>query len=275
MTITTDDVLTQEAIRQRVEELVEETLVFRQIYRTMDVSGINSDAIKVKKLDDLMGDPEPVGDGSEFPEDEESAQKVTIDVDETWGKQASITRKAQNNSIMDEIAMQVDMMARRMDEWLDELAFNELDRAVEDNTNVLNANSDSTFDYADAVEVRQELRSKNYDPQLLIIDTEAEGDLLNDDKFTHATDMADTEVIREGQIGRISGMDVVVTTNVTFTNSPAGYAVDPRYFGYECVRENVDTNQYVDDDTHSTKVQIWTTRTYYAIQPDAAAKIEG
>lgn len=275
MAVTPSDVLTEEEILDRVIDRVEETMAFRQVYRNIDATDVNNDVIKLKKMGDAMADPEPIGPNSEFPEDEENASKVTIDIDEKYGKQVSLPRESQQNSIMDEIAIQVDAMARSMDEFLDKLAFNAVDDSVSNNGNVLNANSDGTFDYADAVEVRQELRGKNFSPEVLIIDPAAEGDLLNDSKFTHATELADEQVIREGQIGRVAGMDVVVQTHIDFANSPAAYCVDPNNLGFEVTREGISTNRYSDDDTHSTKLQIWTMKTFEVVQDDAVAKIEG
>lgn len=272
MTVKASDVLTEEVVRQRMEDIVQENLQFRQAFRSLDVTSINSDTFKVPRPTDEIGLPEAIPEGAEFPRDEENYEKVNINWDK-YGFEVALTREGQADSMIDVKADQMERQARQMQERLNELAFNEL----EGNRHAtLAGDGNDTMSFSDVVDGRQTLRQDNFSPDLLLVDIEAEQDLLTDSNFTHATDLGDN-TLTEGAIGRVAGLDVIVTDagHISGDGTPTAYIVDTDFYGYEATREPIMTNQYDDPERQANIIQIWTRKGFKAIEPNAAIRVDG
>lgn len=278
MALKVNDVITRDFVRETVEEIVQEDLVWRQAFREIDATGIGSNAYTFFVDNDDMGTPEVIGEGEEFPRDKSTLREITVNF-EKFGDEVAITMEAQEDGMIDMKARQVEDLARRMAQWLNEQAFEQLNadgnHIEETATGDGIGDGDDELTFADIRDGMVGVRSYNYTPDLLIVDLDGYGDLLTDDNFNRATDGGD-EVVRSGEIGRIAGMDVVVdnTQRLGDDNGPGAYVIDSNYYGYELTRTPITTNEYNDPERQADIMQIYTRKAWATIWPEAAARVD-
>ena len=278
MALKVNDVITRDFVRETVEEIVAEDLVWRQAFREIDATGIGSNAYTFFVDNDDMGTPEVIGEGEEFPRDKSTLREITVNF-EKFGDEVAITMEAQEDGMIDMKARQVEDLARRMAQWLNEQAFEQLNAEgnhIEETAtgdDIGDGNGELTF--SDIRDGMVGVRSYNYTPDLLIVDLDGYGDLLTDDNFNRATSGGD-EVVRSGEIGRIAGMDVVVDNTQRLgeaDNDPGAYVIDSSYYGYELTRTPITTNEYNDPERQAEIMQIYTRKAWATIWPEAAARV--
>lgn len=273
MTLKSSDVLTEEAVRQTVEDIVQENLVFRQAFQDLDATGIDNDTFRIPKPSDAIGHPQAIPEGAEFPRDEEDYEKVDISFTK-YGFETAITQEAMDDSMLPVAADHIERQARQMAEFLNEVAFEELDANLNADSPAGGVGDTNALEFDDLVDAKQSLRTDLYDPDLLFVNIQGETDLLNSSEFTRATDLGD-ETITEGAIGRVAGLDVIVSDYGKMSGSSGeGYLVDSDFYGYEATREPLDTNEYEAPERQAEMMQIWTRRGFKAIDPEAAIKVE-
>ena len=283
MALKVNDVITRDFVRETVEEIVAEDLVWRQAFREIDATGIGSNAYTFFVDNDDMGTPEVIGEGEEFPRDKSTLREITVNF-EKFGDEVAITMEAQEDGMIDMKARQVEDLARRMAQWLNQQAFEQLNadgNHIEETASgepIGDDNGELTF--SDIRDGMVGVRSYNYTPDLLIVDLDGYGDLLTDDNFNRATSGGD-EVVSSGEIGRIAGMDVVVDNTQRIgsdggdDDSDAGaYVIDSSYYGYELTRTPITTNEYNDPERQAEIMQIYTRKAWATIWPEAAAKVQ-
>lgn len=270
--VTTSDILTEEAVRRVMEEERMERLIWNQMFETIPMgSEIPNNTMQIPEDKGLMGEPERVNEGSEFPREEEEYEKTPITV-EKHGFEVAISMESTLYSVFDQVARQTEKAARRMSEYLNKLAFNEVDGNLHPNTSTYTGNG--SFDFALITDARKELLDSILNPSVLIVNTAGENALLNSSAFQRASDLGD-EVIREGAIGRVAGMDVLVDNSGLLGDSSTatGIMADEAEYGYEVVKEDVATRTYEDEGRQSEIHQLYTIRAYKAIEPEAALKL--
>lgn len=284
MALKVNDVITRDFVRETVEEIVAEDLVWRQAFREIDATGIGSNAYTFFVDNDDMGTPEVIGEGEEFPRDKSTLREITVNF-EKFGDEVAITMEAQEDGMIDMKARQVEDLARRMAQWLNQQAFEQLNadgNHIEETATgdaIGDGNGELTF--SDIRDGMVGVRSYNYTPDLLIVDLDGYGDLLTDDNFNRATSGGD-EVVRSGEIGRIAGMDVVVDNTQRIGTGGDGddptdagaYVIDSSYYGYELTRTPITTNEYNDPERQAEIMQIYTRKAWATIWPEAAAKVD-
>lgn len=274
MAVNTTDVLTQEEVRRRLEDITQETLQFRSAFRSLDLTGIDSDTYKVPRRKDVLGEPEAIPEGSEFPMDEEEWEKIPIHF-QKYGFSVPVSMEAQQDSMRDVAADHVDAMGRQMNEMLNRIAFEELTSNLNDDSPAGGVNTSGEFEYHDVIDAQTTLRQDRYSPNLLVVNTQAEADLLVSEEFIHASDLGD-ETLTTGAVGRVAGMDVVVSNDGHMSASTGeGYLVDTDFYGYEASRSGIQTDEYYQDERQIDVMQIWTQKGFSAIDPQAAVKVEG
>jgi len=270
--VTTSDILTEERVRRVMEEEETERLVWNQMFESIPMEADANDTVQIPEDKGLMGEPERVQEGSEFPKEEEEYEKTPITV-EKHGFEVALSDESTMYSVFDQVARQTEKAARRMSEYLNELAFTEVENNLHPNSPKSGGGS---FDFQLATNGRKELFDSLYEPRVLVVNTEAEKQLLNTEAYQRASDLGDT-VTMDAEIvdGRFAGMDVVVDNSghLGDTNTAEGIIADPSEYGYEVVAEDVSTNNYRDDSRQSEIYQIWTIRGYKAINEEAAIKI--
>lgn len=269
MPFSESDVIDQESVRARVEQIAEENLQFRQVFRQVPAPPDAGDNFKIPVPDDTLGEPEDIKELEEYPHDEEGYTKVQIDRQKI-GQVVPISDEAQMDNLFDVQADHIDRMGRKLQEGLDGRAFEVLDA----NLNATTAGSDADdLTFAEVTEGLRVARADGYNPDTLIIDSFGEEDLLNDNNFNRATQSGDS-VVRNGVIARAAGMNVVVSNTGDMTQHDA-YVVDSDFYGYEGVWSDVETDTFREDMSDVDYLKIRVFRGWQTTDASAAVKVLG
>lgn len=277
LSVTFNDIqgpLSQPVLEDRVEEITQHALRFREAFREYDASDINSDTVTIPIPDDTMGQPKIVAEGAEFPRDQEdySSKNLTFD---KFGFEIPVTMEAQRDSKIDLIQDQVERQARQMREDINERVFNEINDALTSSERV--EDNSGTMEFSDILQARRELLTDSYNPDLLIADVQAVHDLLGSNNFLEASDMQ-AEMRRSGQVGQIAGMDIVQDDSgldLTGSGDPHGLMVDTDLFGWEGQREPVTSEEYEEQRTQTDVFRLWSEMGWVITDANAARIIEG
>jgi len=271
--VTTSDILTEERIRRVVEDETQEVLVWNEAFREINMpEDWSSDTMEILIDVGIMGEPERIQEGSEFPRAEENYDTIPITV-KKYGMEVSVAWESTLFSVFDIVAQQIEKKSRRMAEKLNRLAFE-----VISDPNNLHPNGPVTgsgsIDYPTITDARKELLDDQKDPDMLIVNTAGENQLLNSEAFQRATELGD-ETVLDGAIGRIAGIDVMVDNSGLLDPSTGqGIMVDSDDYGYEVIKQEVATEEYEAPERQADIFQIYTMREWEAIKPEAAIKVE-
>ena len=280
MALTTRDVITQDFVRDTVEEVVESELVYRRAFREIDATGVESNSYTFNIDNDDMSKPTIVGENEEAPRHQGTDRQLTVNFEKFMGE-VSLTMEAMADGLIEMKAREIEDLARKMAERLNEEAYNVLTESIDSV-----GDSNDVLSFSDITEGMKTLRKRDYRPDLLFVDVEGYVDLLNDDNFNRATDTGD-EVVRSGEVGQIADMTVVVdstqeigTTEDGGTTEDSGssagaIAVDSTKFGYELTRTPMSTTEYEEPERQADVVQAFTRKAWTAIFEDAAVRIDG
>jgi HK97 family phage major capsid protein len=276
MALTTRDVITEDFIRDTVEQVVEEDLIYRQAFREIDASDIQSNSYTFYIEQNEIGRPTIVGEGEEAPRHgAETPEEHTVQFDKYMGELV-ITMEAMEDGLMEMKAREVEDLARAMAEELNEEAYNAIDDAIRANPyNGATGDDNGILSFDDIVEGMKKLQKESYDPDLLIVDIDGYTDLLTDDNFNRATEMGD-ELVRNGEIGRIADIPVVVDTTQDLGSGGNGALMfDTTRFGYELTRSSMTTREYEEPERQAEVVQVYNRKAWTAIFEDAVIEISG
>lgn len=273
MALTTRDVITVDFVRDTVEEIMDDDLVYRQAFRDIDATGIQSNAYQFNIAEDDMGRVRMVPEGAEVPRHQNTIDTVTVNFDKFAGE-ISITMEAQEDSLLDMKAREVEDLGRAMDETLNYEAFSELRDATEKSV----GQGDNHLDFEEIRDAIIAVREDNYQPDTLFLDLHAYGDLLTDDYFNNAPagGSQGENVVATGEIGEIAGLNVVIDNAHDIGSGGHGaYLVDTNNFGYELSRTPMASREYEDDERMADIIQVYTRRTWKSIFSDASVMIDG
>lgn len=275
MALTTKDVITQDFVRETVEEVVEENLVYRRAFREIDASGIQSNSYTFYIDDDNMGRPKIVGEGEEPPRHQSTVSEQTVQFDKFMGE-VELTMEAMEDGLIEMKAREVEDLARAMAEELNERAYDELvadaQTSTEDGGDI--GDGDGTLSFSDIVDGMKALREDDYTPDMMFVDVDGYTDLLTDSNFNRATESGD-EVVRSGEVGRIAGMPVIIDNTQSISDGHGAIAVDSTRFGYELTRTPMSTMEYEEERRQADVIQAYTRKAWTTIFSDAAAIIDG
>jgi len=272
--------LTVPVLRDRVEEIVQENLRYREVFRNYDATGINSDVVQMPVPEDNIGTPDVVSEGAEFPRDAENYRQEVLRF-QKYGFEVALTMEAVEDQQVDLVQDQVDRQARQMRELLNREAFNEAVTAIGGTTSA-SSGADGTMEYTDILAGRQTLMERNYDPDLLIVDTEGVHDLLDQGNFLEASD-EQSMLRRSGDLGQVAGLQVMEDDSGLDlagsaggdSSNPGALMVDTDYFGYEGERTPITTEEYEERESQTDVYRIFTRMGWLSVQSDAGVVIEG
>lgn len=273
--IASNDVISQEAVRAEVEEYAESNRVFRQAFRQIDSTDIDSNTIEIPVLDEVRA-AGVVDEGAAYPSAGDATQKVTVEHNK-YGVEVELTYEAIEDALFDVIALHTEERANDLADALDEAAYAEISE-TDSNGNLVNVQGSTIGDgagalaYPDVVNAMTALESKAYDPDLLIVSAESKGDLMTSDAFTRASELGD-EVVGEGAFGEVAGVPVFVDNSGQLG---AGEALmfDSSRYGIESQREEMSSIEYEKEAENKRVVQVRTRMGWKSIRPDAGVKIE-
>jgi len=263
-------VISQEAVEATVEERLQEMLVFREAFRDLDATNVNSDTIKVPDPDDVMAEPAAVEPTAAYPATRESYEKVAIDR-QKYGEMIEVPEEDVMDNVFDLVADHVDLAAREMAEFLDGLAFQELSANVASGSPVTDA-ADDDLTYDDVQEGVAQLEENGATPDMAFVGPRGKQDILTY-LAERGTDLTD-EAIQTGSFGVIAGLDFMFSTVGDLTTHNA-ILVDSDRYGYEATFTPVETESESDFDTDVEKYKIRTRKGFKAIKPEAAIEVEG
>lgn len=272
MAFDSSDAITLTDVRNRVHDLVEERLQFRAAFMSMTAPDSTSSSWDIPTDDDILAQPEEVGEGSHYPTDEEGFTNVTA-TRTKYGQTIPVTDEAEMDNVFALASYLTDKMGRKFNEKLDSEAFTTLDGNLNSDSPVSNAGSNSgTLEYDDILGGVRELGLDGYDPDLVVIEPEGEEDLRSDADFTRSTQMGDATV-QEGRVDRVAGMDVVVSNTGDVTAGDA-YLVDTDFYGAEVTwgsgMEMEEVDERLEDTTY---LKGRTFRDWVALDAEAAIKV--
>lgn len=275
MALTTRDVITQDFVRETVEEVVEENLVYRRAFREIDASNVQSNSYTFHIDNDEMGRPQIVGEGEESPRHQSTVAEKTVRFEKYMGEVA-LTMESMEDGLIEMKAREIEDLARAMAERLNEEAFNQLSNNLQTQNSDGNTVGDGndTLSFSDITEGIKALREDDYQPDILFVDVDGYIDLLNDDNFNRATESGD-EVVRTGEVGTVANMPVVVDSTQDIAGGNGAIAVDTTRYGYELTRTPMSTREYEEPERQADVVQAFTRKAWATIFSDAAVQIDG
>jgi hypothetical protein len=275
MALTTRDVITQDFVRETVEEVVEENLVWRRAFREIDASGIDSNSYTFYIDNDEMGRPTIVGEGEEAPRHQSTVSEKTVKFEKYMGE-VSLTMEAMEDGLIEMKAREIEDLARAMAEKLNAEAYEQLSKNLQSSLNDGGGIGDgnSTLSFSDITDGMKALTEDNYDPDLLFVDVDGYVDLLTDSNFNRATESGD-EVVRTGEVGTVAGMTVILDSTQSISDGHGAIAVDSTRYGYELTRSPMSTREYEEPERQADVVQAFTRKAWTTIFSDAAAVIDG
>jgi len=263
-------VISQEAVEATVEERLEEMLVFREAFRDLDATNVNSDTIKVPNPEDVLAEPAAIEPTSEYPATREEYSKVPIDR-QKYGEIIEVPEEDVMDNVFDLVADHVDLAAREMAEFLDGLAFSELSANLASASPVTdNGNDDLTYD--DVQEGVARLEENDATPDIAFVGPRGKQDILTY-LAERGTDLTD-EAVQTGSFGMIAGLDFMFSTVGDLTTHNA-ILVDSDRYGYEATFTPVETEETEDFNTDTQKFKVRTRKGFKSIKPEAAIEVEG
>ncbi len=266
--------ITLPVLEDRVEEIVQENLVYRDVFRPYDATGISSNVVQIPVPNDDGAHPKIVDEGAEFPRSHEEYTLKEMFFDK-FGFEVPLTMEAVEDSRIDLTQDQVDRQARQMAEDINGRAFEEIYEVLGEEKESA-GDADGTMTYDDILAGRENLVSQSYSPDLLIADVAAVHDLMKADNFLRATDIGDS-MRREGAVGRIAGMEIVEDDSglPLGGDNPGALMVDTDLFGYEGERTPVTSEEYSEDRSQTDVYRIFARMGWLVTQPDAGVIVEG
>lgn len=270
--------VTLPVLRDRVEDIVEENLVWREVFRPYDATDISSNVVQIPVPKDDGQHPKIVDEGAEFPRSHEEYKLEELYFDK-FGFEVPLTMEAIEDSRIDLTQDQVDREARSMAEDINARAFEEIVNKIDADGYAYqnDGGSDGIMQYEDILAGRRKLIENNYDPDLLIADVQTTHDLLKSDNFLRATEVGD-RMRRDGAVGKIAGMEIMEDDSgldITDSANPGALMVDTDLFGYEGERTPVTTQEYSEDRSQTDVYRIFARMGWLVTQTDAGVIVEG
>lgn len=271
MPFDTADALTEEAVRNRLEEIVQERLGFRAAFRETQVPDDAGSTWKIPQPDDTIGEPDEIQPGTEYPATEEDYSKISINRQKYGFRMEFLDEAVMDNTSFDVIADQVERAGRQFREYLNGEAFTELNNNL--NSSSPNGDQDGTLSYDDVLAGLSTLEGVGYEPDLLIVEENGIEDLRTDADFTRSTQLGD-DVVQTGEIGQVAGMDITMDTTNNLGDADA-FVVDTDFYGYEATWSGVEVESDRDFDTDKEVRKARAYKQWKAMDAGAAIKVDG
>lgn len=267
--------VTLPVLRDRVEEVVQEELVYRDVFRGYDATDLASNVVQIPVPNDDGAHPKVVDEGAEFPRSHETYELQEMSFDK-FGFEVPLSMEAVEDSRIDLTQDQVDRQARQMAEDINARAFTHIKDALSAASR-FQGDDGGTMTYDDVLQGREDLVSSSYNPDMLIADVEAVHDLKRADNFIRGGSDSSTEFRRSGEVGEILGMTIMEDdSGLPLSDSgPGALMVDTDLFGYEGERTPITTEEYEERRTQTNVYRIFARMGWLVTQPEAGVIIEG
>jgi len=263
-------IITQEAVEDTLEERLQEQLVYRQAFRDLDATNVNSNVIKVPNPADALAEPAAIEPTGEYPSTREEYEKISIER-QKYGEMIAVPEEDVMDNVFDLVADHVDLAAREMAEFLDGLAFSELSANLNAAGPVSDNNNDNLV-YDDIQEGVRVLEENDAMPDIAFFGPKGKADIL---KYLadRGTDLGD-ESVETGQFGAFAGLDFLFSTTGDLSAHDC-ILVDSDRYGYEATFTPVETEQKDVFENDTEKYKVKTRKGFKAIKSEAAVKVQG
>lgn len=126
--------------------------------------------------------------------------------------------------------------------------------------NTINAEEEGTWSVGDnaykiITKAVTKIKAFNWSPKFLVVHPEGLKGILLSSMFIDASKYGSNEPILTGEIGKIAGLKVLVTTNVS---SKAAIVLDPDRAAWMAIRRHLDMKRWDNPDTDSIELYFYT-----------------
>jgi N4-gp56 family major capsid protein len=249
--LTTSDLtaILPKIILDEVEKAARPRRVARQAFRiNTDLVGSRGRSIYVPKRGALTA--EQVGEGAEG-----TAQKLTYSAVQIsplkYKVLVKITQEALDASEFDLIKDHIEEAGEALADKEDQVLVSKLEAT----TNPTQApSSPGTLAYEDLVAARAKVIAAKFQPNLLLINPDQIADLLKDNRFIDASRYGDREPILNGEIGKIAGLKVLESQNIT---SGKAIVIDSTRACWMAIKRNLQLKRWDNPDTDSVHLNFY------------------
>jgi len=115
--------------------------------------------------------------------------------------------------------------------------------------------------YVATITSRNTVKKQKWKANTLVVTSDFEASLLQDKRFTDASQYGSTEPILNGEIGKFAGLKVIVSLNIPAlygTKTLHGIVFDTSRYATEVIRRNVDVKRWEKPDTDRIDYYILT-----------------
>lgn len=123
-----------------------------------------------------------------------------------------------------------------------------------DRTNYVDASTEGTFSYKDVVTTANVVRGKKWSPDFMLIHPSQMSDLLKSSQFIDASKYGAREPLLRGEIGQISGMRVLVSTNMTEGNA---IVLASKRAAWLAIKRHIDLKRWDNPETDSIELYFF------------------
>jgi N4-gp56 family major capsid protein len=218
--------LIQSTLYDRIIESVKANLIGTQIIALRlgptDIKGSSID-IPLNTTNNMAVDE--IAEGAEFNKQRAAAYSFNMKP-KKYGLDCQITKEMVEDGNFAMVEWNVTEAGYQMARKLDNLIMSAIETGAAVSASTTSDAGAGTVAGGSAITVANDLRVGNYNPDYLIVSAAVEDDLRNIDTFHEADKLGSREVFERGVIGRIMGMTVLVSNQVTANYA---YVVDSKY----------------------------------------------
>ncbi|HVP41006.1 MAG TPA: phage major capsid protein [Candidatus Krumholzibacteriaceae bacterium] len=209
-----------------------------------------------------------VAEGAEIPVGTEDYDSVTL-TPKKYGVRPLISREMVEDAEWDVIEYQLTEAGRAMADLETETIVGQM---ISDAGNSLGAGTGGTLAYSDVVNIVKECLIDGFTPDAIAIHPSELADLLKDTAIQKAMEWGGEAVAPSGQIARLLGMQVLVSTKVT---SGTALVVDSKHAGVLFIRRDITAEDYEDPVKDLAGVAITSRWAYTTLRTEAIGKVTG
>jgi len=133
-------------------------------------------------------------------------------------------------------------------------------------TYLTDAPDKGTLTYEGIVSAVTAIKSRKWQPKFIVIHPEALGGILKSQMFIDAAKYGSNEPIVNGEIGKIAGLKVLVTTQI---DNGVALVIDPNRAAWMAIRRNLDMKRWDNPATDSIELYFYVEYGVAVTDPDA------
>lgn len=265
-----------ELVKQQLYDVIKEASIEARIGRQL------VDVIPMKTgttLDFILADKDSlefrrVAEGALIPIDVEAYTKVSV-TPKKWGTHVMVSREIQEDANWDVIKRNLRQVGREAGVREDFVIF----EAFNDSTNGFPSENNRTsagteLSIADIVNGMYDVEENDYNPNVMVIHPKQVSELRQIDTFVEADKVGSRATFEKGFVGRIFGMDVVISRSCWFGGSTEyAWILDTREAGVLVLRRPLTMKTYEIPERDAIGVACTFRAEARAVRPKAGCRI--